>query len=688
MQEHPYVLLSWPQPPYYIPPPLFSTRQVTLCPEDRADGLGVGQSSIPEGILKCPAKEFDLYEFVQRSDQIEDKKFDLLLVWFSCNEDIPLLNTKKLGCPTVLLVGDTHHGRMPIRRVLDYCALEKFDYIVSVYNRQHLHWFSASGFQNVAWLPCLSSTVVTHEWVEVRENKVAFLGQLGCFHPRRRRLINTLKAAGFPVVARGGTREEGARLFANSLISFNCSLNGDFNLRNLEIISAGGFLLTDRLGFASGFEEYLVPGLYCDVYESDQDLIAKVNFYMGNPELAIEIARRAYKKFFTDWHPKYRIANLFDWIFKGELPDLYTVGSEPRVFTSTLSQNLLDLRLRIYEPVQELHRVQERLRVFVSCSCPTVIAADLLDLPRLELFYMEGGFVDPRALLQQPGVAERVHRLTGEPASWPVFDVAVCTVPDLKRLSQPLKASFAFVLGGDYQLLFTNAEDITKTFYCAKLLIYEGAGYYLYGAAEYQFERTAFNLERCYRPVASLLSDVKTVVDVGAGAGGASSCFRVLHPQAAIHCFEADPLALHLLQQNALELGNCWVHPVGLAGQDCWGVRRLWPEEAQTGWGVEQWLLFREAKTALQALGLEHIDVLRVATSEQAVEVLTSLQAWLKKIKVIYVEFCSEQDRERVDQVLALSHLPYQDQIIGNRGGSLCYLNKACLPDSDPRRHS
>ncbi|MFS8916762.1 glycosyl transferase family 1, partial [Synechococcus sp. H55.7] len=315
-----------------------------------------------------------------------------------------------------------------------------------------------------------------------------------------------------------------------------------------------------------------------------------------------------------------------------------------------------------------LHRVQERLKVFVGRSCPEVIAADLLDLPRLEL-YGEGSFVDPCALLQQRGVAERVHELTGEPASWPVFDVAVCTVEDLQKLKQPLKASFAFVLGEDHQLLFTEASRVMETrrqnftINQFKYVIRLHEETLFYGATYLNFP--------------SFISEVKTVVDVGSGVGLASVCFRGFCPDAVIHCFEVDPLALHLLQQNALSLGNCHVHPVGLAGQNSLRTRRLWPEDSQTEWGVEQVLVFREAKATLQELGLEHIDVLRVAAGGQGVEVLASLEPWLKDVKVIYVEFGSEQARKQIDQMLDPSHMIWQGEIIAGQRGSLCYLRRA-----------
>jgi hypothetical protein len=91
----------------------------------------------------------------------------------------------------------------------------------------------------------------------------------------------------------------------------------------------------------------------------------------------------------------------------------------------------------------------------------------------------------------------------------------------------------------------------------------------------------------------------------------------------------------------------------------------------------EQLLPFREARAALKELGLEPIDVLRVATGGDEVEVLTSLQEQLKDIKVIYVEFTSEQDRKQIDQMLDPSHLLWQGEISQGNYGCLCYLSRA-----------
>ena len=76
---------------------------------------------------------------------------------------------------------------------------------------------------------------------------------------------------------------------------------------------------------------------------------------------------------------------------EGELPDLYKAKSEVCFSIRISRDDLMGTRLAIYEQVQDLHQFQEQPKVLVSRNCPSVIVADLLDLPRLEL-YVELGF--------------------------------------------------------------------------------------------------------------------------------------------------------------------------------------------------------------------------------------------------------------------------------------------------------
>lgn len=678
----PRVLLSWPIAPDYIPPPQFSDRQVTVCPKKRVGGYGLGYVNRREGLVECPEGNYDLYDFVQQSEQIEDKEFDLLIVRASsCEPSIPI-NTKKLKCPTVLLAGTTHQESFPINYLLAYCAAEDFDYVVTPINRQHLHWFAAAGFNNVAWLPLIHMYTVTHEWVEARENRIAFLGHAGAFHPRRIRLINALRGAGLPLVTKSGTREEGAHLFAHSLISFNCSLNGDFNLRNLEIISAGGFLLTDRLSFASGFDEYLMPGLYCDVYDSETELLEKVEFYLENSGLAIEIARRAYKRFFTDWHPKHRIADLMNWVFKGELPNFYAAKSDPRFFISTAYRDLVNTRLAIYEPVQELHRVEEQLKVLVSKDCPVAVVADLLDLPRLEV-YVEAGF--PVSEIPK-GALSRLHLLEKDLRDERGWDILIT-----KSVERVASSKFVFLLGSENQIVFSNAKKLVDT----SLLTLKRRDGYQFRVKVYNDDSTDYIVDQifnkmCY-PILDFVTNVEVIIDIGANIGLASSYFRIFYPNASIYCFELNYEAIHLLKLNSLSIENCYVYPFGLYSDDTTKVfysglqtTRHTSVYRSSCVGFPQLAYLRKASHFFKSIDIDKVDILKIDTEGCELQILKDLFEKLSTIKVIYLEFHSEEDRRLIDQLLNPTHVLWRGDIVHAHRGNLCYLNRNCVPKDSP----
>jgi FkbM family methyltransferase len=689
----PRVLLSWPIPPDYVPPPQFSDRQVTVCPKEKVGGYGLGYVNRREGLVECPEGDYDLYDFVQQSEQIVDKEFDLVIVRASSCEHSNPFNTKKFGCPTVLLAGTTHHCHFPIQHLLAYWAVEAFDYVVTAHNRQHLHWFAAAGAENLAWLPLISMHTVVHKWIEARESQVVFIGHQGSGHPRRSRLVEAIKRAHLPILAKTANRQEAARLFAESLISFNCSMNGDLNLRNLEVISAGGFLLTDKLSFASGFDEYLSPGLYCDVYSSELELVEKIKFYLENPGLALEIAKRAYEKFLVDWHPKHRIADLMNWVFKGELPNFYAAKSDPRFFISTAYRDLVNTRLAIYEPVQELHRVEEQLKVLVSKDCPVAVVADLLDLPRLEV-YAEAGF-PVSELPKDERVVSRVHVWEEESshlgtATWDVL-IARSNSHLTSRLLPYSK--FVFVLDEQNQLVFSNA---TKLANIARFSLgatrADGSSWTLRLNFYKEEENVAlFTIDEIFSkqpyPFLNFVDGVSIIVDVGANIGIASAYFRMLYPNATILCFEPDPLALHLLKLNSLDIGGCTVYPFGLYSDD---ITKTFYSSLVTACyssiHKNQYADFPRVVqlvkassflgSFLKSVGAYNIDILKIDTEGSETQILKDLFEILVDIKIIYLEFHSEEDRRLIDQILCPTHVLYKGNIVHTHRGTLCYLSR------------
>ena len=81
----------------------------------------------------------------------------------------------------------------------------------------------------------------------IRERQVGFIGTSDRVHPYRKKLLETLEKGKKPIVRGFEDRVAATKLYGRSTISFNCSLNGDLNLRVFEVLSAGAFLLTDEL---------------------------------------------------------------------------------------------------------------------------------------------------------------------------------------------------------------------------------------------------------------------------------------------------------------------------------------------------------------------------------------------------------------------------------------------------------
>lgn len=85
-------------------------------------------------------------------------------------------------------------------------------------------------------------------------------------------------------------------VFANSKINLNItlrSIQSGIPLRAMDIMGAGGFLLTN---FQADFLDYFVPDEDFVYYESQEDLIEKVNYYLSHESRQKEIAYNGHEK--------------------------------------------------------------------------------------------------------------------------------------------------------------------------------------------------------------------------------------------------------------------------------------------------------------------------------------------------------------------------------------------------------
>jgi hypothetical protein len=390
MKAEPKVLVVWGQYPRWIPPVFFSRNQTTLVarlkddlPDQSSHNFSYFEDFEPDGWLEMGP--FDLREYCESHGLATD--YDFVLVFAEQDMGVLPFNTKGFGCPTVLLVGDTHHFPHPISTLIEYAARERFDAIVTQFAGHHTHWFLDAGFRQCAFIPGLVTRPIPLPFHESRSDVVAFIGHhWGYAHVRARRL-ERLKDSGVPCDIRIGTQDEAANAFATSLISFNCSMNGDINIRNFEVLGAGGFLLTDALPGVTGFAQMFQPGEACDVYASEEEMLSKVAFYRSNPEAAIRIARNGTGLFRATLAPEIALSTFKRLVFE-QAEFSSHLPPDPRCRHPV--GNHLAARLAAYETIQELHRTQLTVRVLADPSSAAYVASDLIDLAHLEIGLLEG----------------------------------------------------------------------------------------------------------------------------------------------------------------------------------------------------------------------------------------------------------------------------------------------------------
>lgn len=166
----------------------------------------------------------------------------------------------------------------------------QFDH-VAVSHGQYLQAFEQHGIRNVFHLPCSADPEVFHPVAVQRERDVVFVGHTGV-HPRRVELLKGL-AERFDLHQDRQFFEACAEAFSRGHLVFNCSLNGDLNMRVFEAMAAGSLLVTDRLAPETGLERFFADGEDLVLYDTPEQLYAAVTHYLAHPEEAEAIRRRA-----------------------------------------------------------------------------------------------------------------------------------------------------------------------------------------------------------------------------------------------------------------------------------------------------------------------------------------------------------------------------------------------------------
>jgi len=401
------ILQSTHSPPDFIPPPPLEPDQVICGPmyPDRRDGDRVLS-------IKTALGEYDIAEVVAKLPA--GQRPDLVVVRADTSRANLPRNIAALRCPAVVVVGDTHHQRSPITTLLTHVLSEPYRAVILDYTRQHAHFFLEAGLEHVYWLPGFNVERMAVR-AQPMDIPMSFVGGVDRVHPRRLAVVEALQRAGLPLQVGRAPRAIARSIHARSRISLNCSLNGDLNLRVLEVLASGSFLLTDRLGIESGFDALFADGRDLVTYDSIDDCIEKSRRYLRDGLAAAAIARAGHAAYETLLAPERIRADFLALCDSGRTRPEFVLADRRSALPRQRDRAALLRRIAAYEVLQAMQLAQEAPAILATPGTDPCLLSDAADLIRVRLAVdaidEDGGKLD--AFLASAGVAGCIRRLRG-----------------------------------------------------------------------------------------------------------------------------------------------------------------------------------------------------------------------------------------------------------------------------------
>jgi hypothetical protein len=216
----------------------------------------------------------------------------------------PFLRTPGLlrsaPCPVAGYLIDVHQElptRVAYSRYFDYVFVAQPEFIPAFRN------------EAVQWLP-LACEPEAHFAADLdRIYDIGFVGKLGNQGSERRAILERVFSA---FSTNDWTRSynpvDMGRVYSQSKIVFNKSINGDVNMRFFEGLASGALLITDRIG--NGMEKLGQEGVHHVAYDGVEDALSKISYYLSHDEERKSIAAAGQKLAFESHTYRHRLNSI------------------------------------------------------------------------------------------------------------------------------------------------------------------------------------------------------------------------------------------------------------------------------------------------------------------------------------------------------------------------------------------
>ena len=163
------------------------------------------------------------------------------------------------------------------------------------------------------------------------------------------------------------------------------------------------------------------------------------------------------------------------------------------------------------------------------------------------------------------------------------------------------------------------------------------------------------------------------IIDVGANIGATSIFFSIKYPKAKILCFEPSSINFPLLEKNIQPFENIIAYRKGIYSKEKTEIMYIDPiqpgrNSIKSNWNKSQTvekINLISLKNFLVENKIQIVDILKIDTEGCEVPILFSIKGYLKKIKILYIEYHSSIDRDEIRRLLENTHFVLRELLVG-----------------------
>ncbi len=465
------VLISWHYDNESIGPYPYCGRREIICGPNLQN-----RDSKERKFIRTSGRFFDIDEVLSQLNE-NDQKIDLIVSILESSNKISFpKNLSKIKCPKLALVTDTHHSMYPISSVIRYIKREKFEHMLIFAQPAHLHFFYEASIKHCAYIP---RPVLKLETVDNKKPWVTFIGKRWkSSHPRRSRMLQFLekklpkKNIPFHRYNRL-SKPNWRKVLTHSKIVVVSSLNGQITPQIYSALCAGALCLADELSSQTSLYRFFEPGKHFVEWNSFEDLLEKIIYYYNHPGEAEAIAKAGNlqaENIYISYESFPHFVSEF--VFENKIDECLLAIKDHRCQeNSNEAREYFNARVRLYENIQELHRIHESLRLISMTDKNLKPSADLADLQRLKIthtFISDISKKEADFYFESVGVSHQIKTIMiNKIQKYRSFDIGILETPTnqavwkflVNNISSLLKLnSLLWVLGK----LTSNDKEILK----------------------------------------------------------------------------------------------------------------------------------------------------------------------------------------------------------------------------------